>query len=163
MKRKPAEQQTKDISKKQKHIHFNMSNNIEYTNHTLSKEECQSLWYCVQEYHDFRAVALDSTKQIVRKEKLNRAPFSYQKVMELTYNACCEADSDFDYINDEQEQPCVLVSSDFVHLQRWLEAAACRYGLEKWSIRKIAEDKKSRRDELTDTVVKWYEKACRSL
>jgi hypothetical protein len=155
-KSKPAAEQQppKDgSSEKKKRVHFNMSHNIAYTNTTSAKEDCPELWYRVKDYRVFRAVALDSAQQIIRIEARNRAPFSYQRVMELTYRACCDADSEFDYNNDEREQPCVLASSEFVHLQRWLEVASSRCGLEKWSVRKIAKDKQLRRNELTDSVL----------
>lgn len=136
--------------KQGKHVSFNMSANVEYPNKAMTADECKDLWYRVKDYKVFRAVALDSAQQIIRIEARNRAPYSYQRVMEMTYGACCQAYDD----NDQ-----VVPPSELVHLQRWLEVATSRCGLEKWAIRRIGRDKSHRRDEIADTVLQ-LQKVC---
>lgn len=63
--------------------------NQEYDNTVMCKEELSTLWYTSAEYTTFRSMALDAAQQIIATEKRNRAPHSYQRVMERTYNACC--------------------------------------------------------------------------
>lgn len=145
-------------SKKTEQLHQAMEN----------KEAC---WYNAADYRTFRVAALDAAQQIVATEKRNRAPFSYQRVMEHTYQACScncdsvddmEADGDstmmdqhkdvetaaFCRCRDGDGSDChiaVLCAADALHLQRWLEVATSRLGLEKWSVRSIAADKAERR------------------
>lgn len=112
-----------------------------YENTTICQEEVrQECWLRPRDYKRFRAAALEASQQIIAVEQRNRAPFSYQRVLERTLEACLE-------VPEETDRP-VLAAAEMVHLQRWLEVASSRIGLEKWSIRKIAADKVARRQAL---------------
>jgi hypothetical protein len=63
--------------------------NEEYVNEIMVKSELQELWYQPSDYQLFRTMALDASQQIIATEKRNRAPHSYQRVLERTYEACC--------------------------------------------------------------------------
>ena len=76
-------------SSKHKMVTFSLSLNEEYSNGVMVKSEVRELWYQPSEYQTFRTMALDASQQIIATEKRNRAPHSYQRVMERTYAACC--------------------------------------------------------------------------
>ena len=165
-----------DLASKTKGVRFAMHLNVEYTNDAMEKCELKDLWYQVPDYQSFRSLAYDTAQQIIATEKRNRAPHSYQRVMERTYAACCNSVIDCDVGDcgdsnisaDEnplmQWQPeekkaigvihnCVLPAEDFVHLQRWLEVGSSRIGLEKHSLHCISSTKSSRRDMITETIM----------
>ena len=75
---------TKNIS-----VTFDVSLNEEYANRVMVKSEIRELWYQPSDYQLFRTMALDASQQIIATEKRNRAPHSYQRVLESTYEACC--------------------------------------------------------------------------
>lgn len=129
-------------SKKQ--VRFDLSLNDEHTVEKINAEEGKIRWYSPKDYRDFKALAHDASNQIIRIEARNRAPYSYQRVLEKVFDACVKANTDVEQ---------VLPSSELIHLQRWLEVASSRCGLEKWSIRKISQDKSCRRKELASTVL----------
>jgi hypothetical protein len=132
--------------KQKKTVHFDTSRNVVYEVNQVkvNSEECVQRWYNAVEYRDFKTIAQDASNQIMQIEARNRAPFSYQRVLEHAFTACLIANTD---VNE------VLPSSEFIHLQRWLEVATSRVGLEKWSIRKLSRDKSTRRRELAKTVM----------
>lgn len=129
--------------KGKKYVSFNKVDSYNTNTEILSFDECKAVWYNAQDYREFKALAQDSSQQILRIESRNRAPFSYQRVMETSFNACIQATNDIDE---------VLPSSELIHLHRWIEVASSRCGLEKWSVRKVSKDRSTRRHELTNTV-----------
>jgi hypothetical protein len=70
-------------------VTFATSPNEEYANESMVKSELKELWYQPADYQLFRTMALDASQQIIATEKRNRAPHSYQRVLERTYEACC--------------------------------------------------------------------------
>jgi hypothetical protein len=166
---------------KNKSVRFATHLNVEYTNETVALCEMKDLWYQVPDYQSFRSLAYDTAQQIIATEKRNRAPHSYQRVMERTYAACCkygnergnyfsqdvaplnsnaglDANSLMQVPSDEDKESgvffhCVLPPDEFVHLQRWLEVGSSRIGLEKHSIQCISSTKSSRRDSITETIL----------
>jgi hypothetical protein len=129
---------------KTKQVRFDLSNNDERLVEKLNIEDCQARWYSPKNYRDFKTLAYDAATQIVNIEARNRAPYSYQRVLEKTFEACLKANTDVEE---------VLPASELIHLQRWLEVASSRCGLEKWAIRKISRDKSCRRKELGSAVL----------
>ena len=118
-----------------------------YENHLICQEDLKvECWYTTRDYKRFRQSALEASLQIVQLEERNRAPFSYRRVLEHTYNACREQTT------ETTTTASVLPASEFVHLQRWVEVASCRIGLEKWSVRAIAADKSARRKAINEVV-----------
>jgi len=127
-----------------KRVRFSAANQS-YENHTICQEDLKQIcWYNPRDYRRFRAAALEASQQIIQVEARNRAPFSYQRVLEHTYDTCTSFEVD--------PAKTIVSASDFVHLQRWLEVASSRVGLEKWSIRKIASDKSARRRALNQVI-----------
>jgi hypothetical protein len=129
--------------KAKKSVQFNLSQNMSIVVDSLESEDNFQRWLSAKDYREFKSNAQDASNQIIRIEARNRAPYSYQRVMEHAFTACMLATRDIDE---------VLPPSEFIHLQRWLEVATSRCGLEKWSIRKVSRDKSSRRRELNKTV-----------
>jgi hypothetical protein len=70
-------------------VSFAMHLNEVYENDKMVKSELHELWYQPTEYQTFRAMALEASQQIIATEKRNRAPHSYQRVLERTFAACC--------------------------------------------------------------------------
>jgi hypothetical protein len=124
-------------------VQFDLSHNISYESN-ITPEESRKTWYRTKDYRIFRACAVDAAQQIMSFEARNRAPFSYKRVLEQTYVACSSA-------SDETKQ--VLSRDECTHLERWMEVASSRVGLEKWSIRSISADKAERRAALTQAVL----------
>jgi hypothetical protein len=133
-------------SKQRKNVQFDTTKNVTYdvVQVNFNSDECAQRWYNAQDYRDFKTIAQDASNQIIKIEARNRAPFSYQRVVEHAFTACLLANEDVDD---------VLPPSEFIHLQRWLEVATSRVGLEKWSIRKLSRDKSTRRREISKTVL----------
>ena len=118
-----------------------------YENTIICKEDVlNECWLRPRDYKRFRAAALEASQQIIAVEQRNRAPFSYQRVLERTLEVCCQA------VEETMSSKPVMSESEFVHLQRWFDVASSRIGLEKWSIRKIANDKSVRRQTLNQVV-----------
>jgi hypothetical protein len=90
-------------SSKNKSVTFSLSLNEEYSNEVMVKSEIRELWYQPSEYQTFRTMALDASQQIIATEKRNRAPHSYQRVLERTYAACCSHSAS---INDMMNVEC---------------------------------------------------------
>lgn len=126
-----------------KRVQFDLAHNVSYESN-ITPEESRKTWYRTKDYRVFRACAIDAAQQIMSVEARNRAPFSYKRVLERTYTACSCA-------SDEAKQ--VLSRDECTHLERWMEVASSRVGLEKWSIRSIAADKAERRAALTQAVL----------
>jgi hypothetical protein len=139
------EEELDEKPEREKRVAFNLEDNIEYSNTALTKNDRKALWYTARELKLFRIAALDSAQQIVKVEERNRAPFSYKRVMERTYDICSLVSHD----NDDR---IVIPDTDFVHVQRWMEVATSRVGLEKWAIRKVALDKLQRREDIVKAV-----------
>jgi hypothetical protein len=133
-------------SKQKKQVHFDSTKNVTYEVDKVkaNSEECVERWYNANDYRDFKTIAQDASNQIVQIEARNRAQFSYQRVLEHAFTACLMTN------NDVHE---VLPPSEFIHLQRWLEVATSRVGLEKWSIRRLSRDKSTRRREISKCVM----------
>lgn len=136
-----------------KSVTFDMMKNVEYELNSVPSNDFNSSWYSPRDYKEFKAQAKDAANQIVHIEAKNRAPFSYQRVMENTFNSCLQAKNDSDEI---------LAASDFVHLLRWIEVASSRCGLEKWSLGSISRDRSTRRKEITATVLSIQKNDCGS-
>ena len=118
-----------------------------YDNRMMCQEDIRSeCWLRPRDYKHFRLAALEASRQIIAVEQRNRAPFSYQRVLERTCEACCQV------LEETSSNKPVLAPAEFVHLQRWFDVASSRIGLEKWSIRKIANDKSVRRQTLNQVV-----------
>ena len=111
-------QSTKNIA-----VTFATSLNEEYANEVMVKNEIRELWYQPSDYQLFRTMALDASQQIIATEKRNRAPHSYQRVLERTYEACCiqgasindmmevECDNEANHAMDDEEEAATVSST----------------------------------------------------
>lgn len=113
----------------------------------LTPELVAECWYHLHEIQTFRQQVIALTQHVVQFERLNRAPFSYQRVLERTFNDSCGCRG---VRPSEADDDAVVVvagggSENQQHLQRWLEVADCRLGLERLCVAKIARDKTKRR------------------
>jgi hypothetical protein len=147
--RLPLQATTSETVALRKSVRFCEEDNEMYDNVVLTKTQVKDLWYGPLDYRFFRSMALDASQHISATEKRNRAPYSYQRVLERAHAVCSAVVVE----PTSQNAHHVLDATDFVHLQRWLEVATSRLGLEKWSIRSIAADKVSRRHALTAAVL----------
>jgi hypothetical protein len=90
---------------------------------------------------------MGAARALIEAEAKNKAPYSYQRVLEHRYVTCQSAVSETD---DYQRLSTI---DDRRHLMRWVEVAPSRAGMEKWAIRAVAKDRSVRRYELTDMVL----------
>jgi hypothetical protein len=152
--RQPLQATTSETVRKS--VRFCEEDNEMYDNQVMTKTQVKDLWYGPLDYRFFRSMALDASQHITATEKRNRAPYSYQRVLERAHAVCSavivEPTSSLPTAH-HQNATHVLDATDFLHLQRWLEVATSRLGLEKWSIRSIAADKVTRRHALTEAVL----------
>ena len=91
-----------------------------------------------------------ASRALAQTEAKNKAPFSYQRVVERTYALCQQV------VDEQETESCyqtLASAEERRHLQRWAQVAPHRIGLEKWALRTIAKDKTSRRLEVVDTVL----------
>jgi hypothetical protein len=146
--RQPLQATTSETVRKS--VRFCEEDNEMYDNQVMTKTQVKDLWYGPLDYRFFRSMALDASQHITATEKRNRAPYSYQRVLERAHAVCSAVIVEPTSLNANSN---VLDATDFVHLQRWLEVATSRLGLEKWSIRSIAADKVTRRHALTEAVL----------
>lgn len=132
--------------KKKKTVTFDLDRNVQYDVPYITHEELHQRWYEARAYREFKLHAKDSAGQIVQIELRNRAPYSYQRVLESTFAACVN-----NTIDDESSE--ILPASDMVHVVRWVEVASSRCGLEKWALQNVSKDRSLRRRLLTNTVL----------
>lgn len=125
-----------------KHVHFSTAPS-QYFEHPVvyTEELIARCWYQPDDIKAFRSNGIETSRRVVAIEKRNRAPFSYQRVLERTFEACKKVTSE-EAVYDHRS---VLATSEKEHLQRWLEVADSRIGLEKLCIHKIAREKTTRR------------------
>lgn len=145
----PVEESCHDDKKR---VRFSATPCRYYENHSLcaedNRDEC---WYTPSELTGFRRDAAETAREIAAVERRHRgAPFSYQRVLERTLDACTEAAVvtkalGYDDDDDNDDSCIVLSTTEQLHLQRWLGIASTRLGLERISIAKIGHEKLSRR------------------
>ena len=131
-----------------KRVHFDLSANREHaSNHC--EEDLRGLWYSESEYKLLRQVAKRDARSVLAEARANpRAPFSYQRVMEQTYDTCALI------VNEEMEQfESMSTPQEQLHLYRWAEFATSRMGLEKYTLRHIGKDAEERRLDIYDFVL----------
>jgi hypothetical protein len=95
----------------------------------------------------FKRNTMGMAKTIIQFESQNRAPFSYQRVLEHSFTICKSAVS--------ENEPFQLLStpSERNHLQRWITAAPNRVGMERWAARSMSKHRQVRRFELAELLL----------
>ena len=145
-----GKENTTATAKAKKYVHFSTEPSHYYaptSNVLITPELIAECWYQFDEIQTFRQQVTDLSQHVLQVEKLNRAPYSYQRVLERTFEACQRGCPVVESHNNHhhQKEGDVLVASEKQHLQRWLDVADCRLGLERLCIQKIARDKTLRR------------------
>jgi hypothetical protein len=130
-----------------KRVTFNMSLNEKHDNKVICKEDCLNLWYRSFDYKIFKQSTLIAAKAIIQAELKARDPYSYQQVLEHTYQLCHNAASEYD------EYQNLSTMEDRLHLNLWAEVALSRIGMERWTVRSIAKEKSMRRFEVVDILL----------
>ena len=135
-----------------KRVHFDISSNKEHENNTICKEDARQLWYKPAEYKLFRQSTMAAIKALAQTEAKNKAPFSYERVLERTYELCKK-------VKNESRDSYSTLSTvrERRHLERWAQVAPHRIGLDKWALRSMAKDKSRRRIEIVDVVIDMQE------
>ncbi len=110
-----------------KAVSFDDIANVYHENRMLCSEDCAELWYTAADYKMFKRNTMGMAKTILQFESQNKAPFSYQRVLEHSFTICKSAVS--------EHEPFQLLSSpsERSHLQRWITAAPNRVGMEHGS------------------------------
>jgi hypothetical protein len=155
---------------KKKSVSFDETRNISYRNmQNMSSEECKRLWCSVQDALRFREATSGLAKQVARFEELDTSEHSYRRVMERTYEACCcccqeeSIGTNEDEPSDDDESTAVsssvLTTAGEQALEKWMDRATTRLGLEKRAIRLIAQDRSARRKCIIRTVLRIQREA----
>jgi hypothetical protein len=147
-------------SNNKKSVHFDEARNESYGNTLFCKEDTLDLWYTTEDHTRFKAANNDLAKEIMRSERGNNhhsTVYSYQRVMQRVYDACClvEQEQQAAYDGSEDDASCcsLLSSDESKHLQQWLNCATSRIGLERKSVRSIARDRHYRRKAIYNLVL----------
>ena len=128
-----------------KSVRFDDASNCEYENSLYCEEDTKDYWYDAEDYRHFKSSTMFMAKEIAKTEKNNQAPFSFQRVLMRTYEACCQ--------HTHETNTSVLSVDEKKRLARWAEMATTRLGLERWSCRAINRDKSYRRNEVVNAVL----------
>jgi hypothetical protein len=130
-----------------KRVTFNLSLNEKRDNKVICKEDCLNLWYNSSDYKYFKQSTLSAANAIIQAESRSRTPYSYQRVLERTYQQCRNAISECDEFQN------LSTTEDRRHLNHWAKVAPSRVGMERWAVRSIAKSKSIRRFEIVDIVL----------
>ena len=130
-----------------KFVSFNCSANVYHNNVMLCSEDCSDLWYTSADYKMFKRNTKGMVKTIIQFEAHNKAPFSYQRVLERAFTVSKSA------VSEKESFHLISTPSDRSHLQRWITAAPNRVGMEKWTARDMGKDRQVRRFEMVELVL----------
>lgn len=128
-------------------VSFDIDANVFHENIIISREDCVELWYTSSDYKIFRRNTMGMAKSIMQAESQNKAPFSYERVIERVYEISKSA------VVDHETFLHVSTPSDRKHLQRWITAAPSRIGMEKWTARTVSKERQIRRFELIELLL----------
>jgi hypothetical protein len=149
--------------KTKKSIRFDEDRDISYKNTQMCREDCKLLWCSVQEFQRMKAATAGLARQVARYEEMDTSQHSYRRVMERTYEACCQTSiinmnnepvNDDDDDDDGSTVDNILTAGGEQELEKWMECATTRLGLEKRAVRLIAQDRYARRKKITKTVLR---------
>lgn len=151
-----------------KSVRFDLSSNCERCDDaSLHRDETLHLWYSSTDYKEFKKSTLISAKSINESEKLNLSPFSYQRVVEYTYDVCKQAAA-MAFSGDDADEPGLIGDEEVYlkqlltpdvqsHLERWAADSPSWVGMERWVIRAIGKERSARRYEVVDAVMDMQE------
>jgi hypothetical protein len=179
-KHRQQEQQPQPGNKNKRVVSFqHFKANKAYRNTITCREDCRDQWYTANDYAQFKSDAKLIAAEIIKREKHRAASpstspssslssstmtsFSYQGILQRTLEACrthpfnTSSDSDD---TDENADSVVNSSSSSIltkieqqHLQRWLNIATMRLGLEGMTIREIGRDRLHRHKHIQKVVL----------
>jgi len=130
-----------------RHVRFDESRNQTYRNRSMCKASCKPLWYSGEENRRFRASHAAAINEIavVDEMRVGREPFSYRKVLQRTYEACCRV------VHETEDS--VLTAVEQEHLKQCQRVHVARLGMEcTMAIRSIANEQRFRYHELLNVV-----------
>lgn len=130
-----------------KYVSFDCAANVYQDNLVLCSEDCSELWYTSADYKMFKRNTMGMAKTIIQLEAQNRAPFSYQRVIERAFTVSKSA------VLEKETFQQISTPSDRRHLQRWITAAPNRVGMEKWTARTMSKDRQVRRFEIVELLL----------
>ncbi|GAX16580.1 hypothetical protein FisN_7Lh309 [Fistulifera solaris] len=128
-------------------VSFDGMANVYHENQMLCSEDCAELWYTAADYKMFKRNTMGMAKTIIQFESQNRAPFSYQRVLEHSFTICKSA------VSEHEPFQILSTPSERHHLQRWITAAPNRVGMERWTARSMSKDRQVRRFELAELLL----------
>jgi hypothetical protein len=143
------------VSKNKKSVRFNQVANKLYTNTQICKEDTAALWYNAAEYRHFKATIKFLAQEINNYENKSPDPFSYQRIVLRTYEACRTSSSanSTNNVNHHDNSSSVLTSMEEQHLKRWLQGSPMRCGLEFVAILDLARGRLARRQNLHQVIM----------
>jgi hypothetical protein len=151
-------------SLKKKSVRFNQDANEFYSNTRICKEECAELWYSAAEYRHFKATIKFLAQEINNYEVKSADPFSYQRIVLRTYEACRQSSNSSNAnCNDSSSSSSVLTSMEEQHLKRWLQGSPMRCGLEFVAIQDLGRGRHSRRQNILQVVMDFQNEMDRSV
>lgn len=127
-------------------VSFDESRNFEHRNAVWSFDDCKLTWYNKCDYQQMKESSYSQAKQIWRRERRITDENSYMNAILRVYDVCSQA--------QQETEACILSERDEALLSMLIGMANTRTGLEKMCIRKIAHDKRRRRTELSDLVLR---------
>jgi hypothetical protein len=132
-----------------KSVSFNLEANRHH-DPNLDKEDCSDLWYRAAEYKHFKFSTMCAARALSQSEAKNPAAFSFQRVMERTYDICLG-------LQEKESFGSVSTAQERRRLIRWAQVAPNRLGLEKWALRRIVKDKHQRRFDMIDFLLDFQD------
>jgi hypothetical protein len=139
-----------------KSVRFNQTASEFYSNTVICKEDCADLWYNAAEYRHFKATIKFLAQEINDYENKSADPYSYQRIVLRTHEACCRQHSSSCSSSgscSSVTSSSVLTSMEEQHLKRWLQGSPMRCGLEFVAILDLARGRYARRQNLLQVVM----------
>lgn len=126
-------------------VRFDEIQNTSFRNTQVCEEDIKKQWYSALDFERFKSETLIVGHEILRKES-SKFPerFSYQGVLQLTFEMCCQCTSETDgsVLSRQQEED----------LMGRMRRSSAWVGLERQIVRAIVLDKCSRRRRLISLV-----------
>ena len=136
----------KSAAASRRRVSFDESRNVEHGNGAWSFDDCKLTWFNKFEYQQMKESSYSQAKQIWRRERRIADEDSYMNAILRVYDVCCQA--------QQESEAGLLSESDKALLTTLIGMANTRTGLEKMCIREIAHDKRRRRAEVSDLVLR---------
>jgi hypothetical protein len=121
-------------------VHFDLSNNKEYSTEAVDEEDLKSRWFHSADFKKFKASYIRLSRKLQQRDRENTDPQSFKTMLYKCFYACRRA--------KEEGKTVVLSEEEEDTLQAWLDGGS-RTGLERFSVHEIIYDKSVRRRHLS--------------